>query len=198
MHTSGPPCGLRRICWAFTIASSSPGMMSASSLSVVGKLYQQRSALLLSRSPPMVGSTWPRVRTTLESDCLPVLSQGTASLHLVVDLLIAIFIVAAHIRCLVIGVVLVCLIDRLMFSLSYMWPWRLFSYWLSGPLTWYLVSHDGLPLVWLVMLPLPPISADALWDSIRFLYWQLLYLDRGTLAIGTIMQANVAFSEMYK
>ena len=58
-------------------------------------------------TPLMVGSTWPRVRTTLELDCLPVLSQGTASLHLVVDLLIAIFIVAAHIRCLVIGVVLV-------------------------------------------------------------------------------------------
>ena len=58
-------------------------------------------------TPPMVGSTWPRVRSTLESDCFPALSQGTASLCLVVDLLIAIFIVAAHIRCLVIGVVLV-------------------------------------------------------------------------------------------
>ena len=30
-------------------------------------------------TPPMVGSTWPRVRSTLESDCLPALSQGTAS-----------------------------------------------------------------------------------------------------------------------
>ena len=95
----------------------------------------------------MVGSTWPRVRTTLELDCLPVLSQGTASLHLVVDLLITIFTVAAHIRCLMIGVVLVCLIDRLMFSLLYMQPWGLSSYRLSGPLTWCLVSHDGLPLV---------------------------------------------------
>ena len=58
-------------------------------------------------TPPMVGSTWPRVRSTLESDCLPALSQGTALLCLVVDLLIIIFVVAAHIRCLVIGVVLV-------------------------------------------------------------------------------------------
>ena len=36
-------------------------------------------------TPPMVGSTWPRVRSTLESDCLPTLSQGTASFHLAVD-----------------------------------------------------------------------------------------------------------------
>ena len=34
---------------------------------------------------PMVSSTWPRVRSTLESDCLPALSQGTASFCLVVD-----------------------------------------------------------------------------------------------------------------
>ena len=55
----------------------------------------------------MVGSTWPRVRSTLESDCFPALSQGTVSLCLVVDLLIVIFVVAVHIWCLVIGVVLV-------------------------------------------------------------------------------------------
>ena len=36
-------------------------------------------------TPPMVGSTWPRVCSTLESDCLPALSQGTASFRLVVD-----------------------------------------------------------------------------------------------------------------
>ena len=36
-------------------------------------------------TPPMVGSTWPRVRSTLESDCLPALSQGTALFCLVVD-----------------------------------------------------------------------------------------------------------------
>ena len=36
-------------------------------------------------TPPMVGSTWPRVHSTLELDCLPVLSQGTALFHLVVD-----------------------------------------------------------------------------------------------------------------
>ena len=33
-------------------------------------------------TPPMVGPTWPRVRSTLGSDCLPALSQGTASLCL--------------------------------------------------------------------------------------------------------------------
>ena len=70
----------------------------------------------------MVGSTWPRVHSTLELECLPALSQGTASFCLVVDLLTVIFIVAAYIQCLVIGVVLVRPIDRLMFSLSYMWP----------------------------------------------------------------------------
>ena len=58
-------------------------------------------------TPLMVGSTWPRVRSTLESDCFPALSQGTALFHLIVDWLLVIFIVAAHIRCLVIEVVLV-------------------------------------------------------------------------------------------
>ena len=36
-------------------------------------------------TPPMVGSTWPRVRSTLESDCLPTLFQGTVSFRLVMD-----------------------------------------------------------------------------------------------------------------
>ena len=36
-------------------------------------------------TPPMVGSTWLRVRSTLESDCLPVLFQGTVSFCLVTD-----------------------------------------------------------------------------------------------------------------
>ena len=66
-------------------------------------------------APPMVGSTWPRVRFTLESDCLPSLSQGTVLLCLVVDWLLMIFIVVAHIQCLVIGVVLVRVIDHPMF-----------------------------------------------------------------------------------
>ena len=70
----------------------------------------------------MVGSTWPRVRSTLESDCLPALSQGTALLCLDMDLLIVIVVVATHVRCLVIGVVLVRLIDHLVFSFSYMRP----------------------------------------------------------------------------
>ena len=36
-------------------------------------------------TPPMVGSTWPRVCSTLELDCLPALSQGTVLLRLIVD-----------------------------------------------------------------------------------------------------------------
>ena len=109
-----------------------------------GRSLMLRSTVM---TPPMVGSTWLRVHSTLESDCLPALSQGAALLCLVVDLLIIIFTVATHIRCLVIGVVLVRLIDRLTFSLSYMRPWELFSNRLSGLLTWYFVSHDRLPLV---------------------------------------------------
>ena len=75
----------------------------------------------------MVGSTWPRVHSTLESDCSPALSQGAASLCLIVDLLIVIFTIAAHIRCLMIGVVLVRLIDLLMFSFLYVLPFRIRS-----------------------------------------------------------------------
>ena len=37
-------------------------------------------------TPAMVGSTWPRVRSTLVSDCLPALSQGTISPYLLMDL----------------------------------------------------------------------------------------------------------------
>ena len=51
---------------------------------------------------------------------------------------------------------------------SYMQPWGLFFDRLLGPLTWYLVSHDGLLLTWFIMSSLPSISADALWDSIYF------------------------------
>ena len=43
-------------------------------------------------TPPMVGSTWPRVCSTLGSDCLPTLSQGTALLCILMDLLIVIFV----------------------------------------------------------------------------------------------------------
>ena len=56
-------------------------------------------------TPPMVGPTWPRVCSTLGSDCLPVLSQGTVLPRLAYGL--TVFIVTARIRCLVIGVVLV-------------------------------------------------------------------------------------------
>ena len=34
----------------------------------------------------MVGPTWPRVRSSLGSDCLPALSQGTFSIYLSTDL----------------------------------------------------------------------------------------------------------------
>ena len=57
-------------------------------------------------TPPMVGPTWTRVRSTLGSDCLPALSQGTALLRL--DCGLTTFVVTARIQCLVIGVVLVC------------------------------------------------------------------------------------------
>ena len=51
-------------------------------------------------TPPMVGSTWPRVRSTLGSDCLPALSQGTILLYLFMDLLIVIFPSRRmHVRC---------------------------------------------------------------------------------------------------
>ena len=63
-------------------------------------------------TPPMVGPTWPRVRSTLGSDCLPALSQGIASFRLAYGL--TAFVVTARIRCLVIGVVLVrCLLTCL-------------------------------------------------------------------------------------
>ena len=48
----------------------------------------------------MVGSTWPRVRSTLGSDCLPALSQGTALSRLFMDLLIVIFVfLHTHVQC---------------------------------------------------------------------------------------------------
>ena len=41
--------------------------------------------ILIVTTPPMVGSTWLRVRSTLESDCFPTLFQGTVSFRLVMD-----------------------------------------------------------------------------------------------------------------
>ena len=61
-------------------------------------------------TPPMVGPTWPRVRSALGSDCLPALSQGTALLRL--DCGLTTFIVTVRIRCLVIGVVLVRVVNH--------------------------------------------------------------------------------------
>ena len=36
--------------------------------------------IVVVKAPPMVGPTWTRVHFTLGLDCLPALSQGTASL----------------------------------------------------------------------------------------------------------------------
>ena len=77
----------------------------------------------------MVGPTWTRVHFTLGSDYLPALSQGTALLRLNCGL--TTFIVAAHIRCLVIGVVLV----RHVLVLS-MRPWGLYLWSPVRPLPW--------------------------------------------------------------
>ena len=53
-------------------------------------------------TPPMVGPTWPRVRFTLGSDCLPTLFQRTASFYLPTDLLIVVFVICTRmfdVRC---------------------------------------------------------------------------------------------------
>ena len=72
---------------------------------------EARVEIRLVMTPYMVGSTWPRVCSTLGSDCLPTLSQGTILLYLFMDLLIVIFLsLCAHVRCLMsgdLGVVLV-------------------------------------------------------------------------------------------
>ena len=51
-------------------------------------------------TPPMVGPTWPRVLTSLGSDCLPALSQGTFSIYLSTDLFDRYLdLLRAHVRC---------------------------------------------------------------------------------------------------
>ena len=51
-------------------------------------------------TPPMVGPTWPRVRTSLGLDCLPALSQGTFSIYLFTDLFDRYLdLLRAHVRC---------------------------------------------------------------------------------------------------
>ena len=48
----------------------------------------------------MVGPTWPRVRSSLGSDCLPTLSQGTLSIYLFTDLFDRYLgFLHAHVRC---------------------------------------------------------------------------------------------------
>ena len=67
------------------VLSMVSAISSVASHSVQNPQTLQRFLSPLVVTPPMVGSTWSRVRSTLESDCLPVLFQGTALFHLVVD-----------------------------------------------------------------------------------------------------------------
>ena len=78
-----PPC----IVSGDYLASSSHSMLPslfacACSMSDVRDLGVVLVRLTYCHDPPMVGPTWPRVRSALGSDCLPALSQGTALLHL--------------------------------------------------------------------------------------------------------------------
>ena len=125
----------------------------------------------------MVGPTWTRVYFALGSDCLPALSQGTASL------LPRVFLLAycSHAHDLMVQMIQGCI----SMSHSVMSPWGLlstpYSVHLHGtlyPMTDY-CTYDW----WRVSMP---VSADALQASLRFYYRYLLYLDHGTLAIGTI------------
>ena len=115
----------------------------------------------VSEAPPMVGSTWTRVRFTLGSDCLPALSQGT-TLPLPHVSWTA---YCSHARDLMIWVIQGCI------STSYlsMSPWGLFttsySLHLHGAL--YLMT-DYYVYDWRRVLK--PASADALWVSLRFHY----------------------------
>ena len=79
-----PPSGVLRISCSSPSLSVLRGILSCrSSAAILNTVH----ALLAVTTPPMVGPTWPRVRSTLGSDCLPVLSQGTASLRLWTDCL---------------------------------------------------------------------------------------------------------------
>ena len=113
------------------------------------------------KAPPMVGPTWTRVRFTLGSDCLPTLSQGTASL------LPCMFWSAycSHAHDSMIQMIQGCIST----SHSVMSPWGLlftsYSVCLHGilyPMTDYYV-YDW----WRVS---KPASADALQVSLRFYY----------------------------
>ena len=137
-------------------------------------------------TPPMVGSTWSRVRSTLESDCLPALYQGTTSFRLVVDWLLITFIVAAHIWCLVIWG---C--TSTYYRSSYI-PNLVYAALRAIPTLTCTSTSMVARIPWWT-LPYtfgtdstPPCLLMFHGGSLRFYYWKLLYLVCGTLAIGTI------------
>ena len=114
-------------------------------------------------TPPMVGPTWPRVRSPLGSDCLPALSQGTFSIYLFTDLFDRYLgFLRAHVRCPMSGDLGGCT------STFYLSP----AYARGRPLSWYPVSHDGLCTICgrTAVLMVQPESADALQASLRFYY----------------------------
>ena len=106
-------------------------------------------------TPPMVGSTWPRVRSTLESDCLPTLFQGTVSSRYGLT--------ARFLHC------------RRAYPMSRDWgctstycrsfyvpilsmrPWGLYLHSHVRPFSWQFVSHDRLYLTRLIRTRRPHV-----------------------------------------
>ena len=105
--------------------------------SVEGEAQVERQNTVVGvMTPPMVGSTWPRVRSTLESECLPALSQGTASFLSHCGL------TARYLHCRRAypmsrdwGCTSMCYRSAYA-SISSMRPWRLYLYSHARPLPW--------------------------------------------------------------
>ena len=93
-------------------------------------------------APPMVGPTWPRVRSSLGSDCLPALSQGPLSIYLFTDLFDRYLgFLHAHVRCPMsgdLGVVLVRFICLLLMRVGACFHGTLY------PMTGCVLYVDGL------------------------------------------------------
>ena len=91
----------------------------------------------------MVGPTWPRVRTSLGSDCLPALSQGTFSIYLFTDLFDHYLdLLRTHVRCPMssdLGVVLVRFAYLLLMRMGARFHGTLY------PMTGCVLYMDGLP-----------------------------------------------------
>ena len=91
----------------------------------------------------MVGPTWPRVRSSLGSDCLPALSQGTFSIYLFTDLFDRYLgFLRAHVRCPMsgdLGVVPVCFTYLLLMRVGARFHGTLY------PMTGCVLYVDGLP-----------------------------------------------------